>query len=138
MPDALELPGMLGAVIPLMCGERFAGLGRRVVDELVALALGHSSRRGLLARRRAGLRPGLAAVIGPLNDLPEPAAGLGSEQTVRIARRTLEVVNLPARKMRAVDVPLLAPSIRSKDKRALAGANQHSYLAHVQLLCRTG
>ena len=38
MPDALELPGMLRAVVPLVRGERLAGLGRSVVDELVALA----------------------------------------------------------------------------------------------------
>src|ERR1019366_2456592 len=34
MPHPLELPGMLRAVIPLVRGEGFAGLGRVVVNEL--------------------------------------------------------------------------------------------------------
>src|SRR5467141_265670 len=38
VPDALELPGMLGAVVPLVRGEGLAGVGRRVVHEFVALA----------------------------------------------------------------------------------------------------
>ena len=77
MPDALELPRMLRAVVPLVRGERLAGFRRCVVDELVALALGHAVRRGgRFAGRCSGLMPGLAAVIRALNDLPEPAAGL--------------------------------------------------------------
>src|SRR2546429_513914 len=42
MPHALELPGVLGAVVPLMRGERLARFRRHVVDELVALALGEA------------------------------------------------------------------------------------------------
>ena len=42
MPDALELPRMLRAVVPLVRRERRGG---RVVDELVALALGHAVGR---------------------------------------------------------------------------------------------
>src|SRR5256886_11909584 len=38
VPDALELPGMLRAVVELVRGEWLAGLRRRVVDEFVALA----------------------------------------------------------------------------------------------------
>ena len=97
MPDALELPGMLRAVVPLVRGERLAGFGGRVVDELVALALGHAvGRRGRLAGRCPRLIPCFAAVIGALNDLPEPAAGLRRIQPVRIGRRALEVIDLPA------------------------------------------
>src|SRR5205814_1788070 len=76
MPDALELPGMLGAVIPLMGGEGLARLRRGVVEELVALALGPSLGRFEVLGVAAGREPGLAAVVGALNDLSEPAAGL--------------------------------------------------------------
>ena len=53
MPDALELPGMRRAVVPLVRGEGFAGCGRGVVDELVALALGQAVRVSASLRRRA-------------------------------------------------------------------------------------
>src|ERR1700730_668629 len=59
MPDPLELPGMLGAVVELMRGERLAGFGRRVVNEFVALALGRAAGCGLFAGRRSRLVPGL-------------------------------------------------------------------------------
>src|SRR5207245_11355936 len=42
MPDALEFPGMLCAVVPLVGREWLAGSRRCVVNELVALALGHA------------------------------------------------------------------------------------------------
>ena len=84
MPDALEFPRVLRAVVPLVRRERLAGLRRRVVDELVALALGHAvGRGGRLAGRRAGLVPGFAAVVGALDDLPEPAAGLRGVDPIR-------------------------------------------------------
>ncbi len=75
MPDALELPRMLRAVVPHVRGQRFAGLGRDVVGELVALALGEAFgrlQRLLVGGTRHG--PGLAAIVRALNDLPEPAA----------------------------------------------------------------
>src|SRR5256886_5377638 len=82
MPDALELPGMLGAVVELVRGERLAGIRRRVVDEFVALASRHAVRRlGHPAARRL---PRLAAVAGALDDLAEPPAGLRRVQAVRI------------------------------------------------------
>src|SRR5206468_8104284 len=74
MPDALELPGVLRAVVPLVGGERFARRRRSVVDELVALAFGH-----LAGRRRhaaAGRLPRLAPVARALDHLTEPSAGL--------------------------------------------------------------
>src|SRR5437660_8675288 len=77
MPDALELPRMGRGVVPHVRGQRLAGFGRSVIDELVAFAFGHAFRGGgRLAWRGAGLLPGLAAVVGALNDLTEPAAGL--------------------------------------------------------------
>ena len=57
MPDALELPGMLRAVVQLVRGQRLAGLGGRVVDELVALGLGQAAERALHREAfRAGAR----------------------------------------------------------------------------------
>src|SRR4029077_5752274 len=98
MPDALELPGVLRAVVPLVRGEGLSSLfGRRVVDEFVALAFLRALLRGLLlAGRRPGLNPGFAAVSGSLNDLPEPSAGLRRVDPVRIRRRSLQVIELPS------------------------------------------
>ena len=73
MPDALELPGMRRAVVPLVRA------GNAVVVELVADRL-----------------PGLAAVVGALDQLAEPAAGLRRIESIRIDGRSLDVVNLPA------------------------------------------
>src|ERR1035438_956532 len=53
MPDSLELPGVGCAVVPLVSA------GLPLVGELVAYR-----------------RPRLAAVVGTLDQLPEPAAGL--------------------------------------------------------------
>ena len=50
VPDPLEFPGMLRAVVPLVRGERLAGFGRRVVDELVAVAFG-TVRSGAVHRQ---------------------------------------------------------------------------------------
>src|SRR5262249_26245887 len=113
VPDALELPGVLRAVVPLMGGERLTGLVRGVVDELVALTLGPPLLGGgLLARRSARLVPGLAAVVGALDDLPEPAAGLRDVDPVRVRGRTLHVVNLPPGEEGAADIPLFALAVR--------------------------
>src|SRR5213592_2994121 len=94
VPDALELPGMLRAVVELVRGEWLAGLRRRVVDEFVALAGRHAVRRlGHPAARRL---PRLAAVAGALDDLAEPPACLRRVQAVRIGGGSLDVVDLPA------------------------------------------
>ena len=68
--------------------------------------------------------PGFAAVVGALNDLAEPAAGLRGVDAVRIDGRALEVVDLPAGEVRAADVPLLALAVGGEDERAFAGADQ--------------
>ena len=88
---------MLRAVVPLVRA------GDAVVDELVADRL-----------------PGLAAVVGALDHLPEPAAGLRRIEPVRVNGRAFEVIDLPARKVRAADVPLLALAVRGQDERALS------------------
>src|SRR6202043_2185314 len=108
-------PGMLLAVVELMGGERLAGFFGSVVDEFIAVAFGHAAgtRRGF-ARRGAGLMPGFAAVIGALDDLPEPAAGLRGVEAIGIGGRALEVVELPAREMRTTDVPFGALAVRGQ------------------------
>src|ERR1035441_1930725 len=101
MPDALELPGMRRAVIPLVC-NRDASVGEFVTDRL----------------------PRLAPVTGALDHLSEPAAGLRRIQPVRVNGRPLEMINLPAPKVGTADIPPLATAVRGHDERALARANQ--------------
>src|SRR5256886_638652 len=131
VPDPLELPGVLRAVVPLMRGQRLAGVRRRVVDELVALAGGHAF--GRLRHATPGRLPRLASVAGALDDLSEPPARLRRVQPVRVDRRALEVVDLPPREVRATDVPPFALAVRRQDERALARADQDSYSAHGSL-----
>ena len=111
MPDSLELPRVRRAVVPLVSA------GDAVVLELVADRL-----------------PRLAAVVGALDHLAEPAAGLRRIQPVRVDGRALEVVDLPAREVGAADLPSLALGVRRQDERALARADQDSYSAHCLLL----
>ena len=73
MPDAVELPRMRRAVVPLVRA------GHALVHELVADRL-----------------PGLAAIVGALDDLPKPAAGLRGVEAVGFDGRAFQMVNLPA------------------------------------------
>src|SRR2546429_1559797 len=108
MPAALELPGMLGAVVELVRGERLAGIRRRVVDEFVALASRHAVRRlGHPAARRL---PRLAAVARALDDLAEPPAGLRRVQAVRIGGGAPFLGDLPHPRRRAARIPALPPA----------------------------
>src|SRR5439155_6115066 len=132
LPDPLDLPGVMRAVVPLMRGQRLAGVGRRVVDELVALARRHAF--GRLRHAAPGRLPRLAAVAGALDDLSEPPARLRRVQPVRVDRRALEVVDLPTREVRAADIPPFALAVRRQDERALTGTDQDSYAAHGSLL----
>ena len=68
MPDALEFPRMLRAVVPLMRARD------AVVNEFVALTHRHSLR--VYSRAAARRVPAFAAVIGTLDDLSKPCAGL--------------------------------------------------------------
>src|SRR5690348_12174772 len=77
MPHSLELPRMRLSVVPLVSA------GDTVVNELVAQRL-----------------PSFAAVVRALDQLPKPSARLRQIQPVGIDRRPLQVINLPARKMR--------------------------------------
>src|SRR5262245_66133405 len=106
MPYPFEFPGPWRAVIELVRGERLAGLWRRIIDKLVALALEHALRSsGRFARRRSRLVPSLSIVIRALNDLAEPAARLRCIDSIRVGGRSLQVINLPARKKRRANVP---------------------------------
>src|SRR5262249_52979535 len=100
VPDPLELPGVLRAVVPLV------GAGVAVVLELVA-----------------DRRPRLAAVVGALDHLAEPAARLRRVQPVRVGGRALDVVDLPAPAVRAADALALALAVRRPDEPALARAD---------------
>src|SRR5262249_2214264 len=84
--------------------------------------------------RRAGLSPGLAAVVGPLDDLAKPAARLRHVDPVRVGGRSFHVVDLPAGEVRALDVPLLTLAVGCQDERALARPDEDSHATHSNLL----
>ncbi len=107
VPDALELPGVRGAVVPLVRA------GDAVVGELVADGL-----------------PGFAAVVGALDELAEPAATLRGVDAVGVHGRAFEVVQLKAGEVRAADLPVLTLAVGGDDECSFAGAYQYSYLAH--------
>src|SRR2546422_10765611 len=120
MPDALELPGMLRAVVPLMRGEGLARLRGRVVGELVALAF-REAFRGLFQHTCRRL-PRLAAVAGALDDLSEPPARLRRVQPVRIGGGSLPVIDLPAPEMGGAPGPPVSPSGPRHGERTPSGA----------------
>src|SRR3954470_15745114 len=124
MPDPLEFPRMLCAIVPLMRRERLAVGRLRVVSELIALAHREAfGRFRFLARRRAWLKPGFAAVVGALNNLAKPTARLRRVDAIGINGRAFKVVHLPAAKVRAGNIPLLALAVGREDKRAFARAD---------------
>jgi len=115
---------MLGAIVPLVCADL------AFINELIALTLRHSIRTRQLVGVASRSLPGLAAVIGALDDLTEPTARLRSVDAVWINRRAFEVIKFPAREMRAGNVPVLALAVRRQDKRAFFRADQYSDSAH--------
>src|SRR5205809_7663869 len=125
MPDALELPGMLGAVVELVRGERLAGIRRRVVDEFVALASRHAVRR--LCHPAARRLPRLAAVARALDDLAEPPAGLRRVQAARSGGGSPERADLPACQVRDADIPALRLAVRWPGESTLAGTPHPAY-----------
>src|SRR5580704_7138 len=127
VPHPLELPGMLRAVVKLMSSKRPARRIRSVVNKLIASGF-RRTRRRRLSGRRSRLVPCLPAVIGSLNQLSEPPAGLRRIQPVRVRGRSLHVVNLPAREVRAADVPLVALTVRLQNESAFARTDQNSHL----------
>ena len=111
VPHALEFPRMRRAVVPLVRA------GHAFVDELVA----HR-------------RPRLPAIVRSLDDLTEPAGGLGRVQTIGIHRGSFDVINLPPAEVRTAHVPLLTLAVRGQDERALPCADQYANSAHRALL----
>src|SRR5439155_24860538 len=124
MPDALEFPRMLRAVVPLV-RPHFA-----FIDELVAFAFGRTIGTGQLLGAAAGCLPGLAAIVGALDNLAEPTARLRRVDAVRLSGRAFEVIHFPAREVQPADFPILALAVRRQDERALLCADQYSDFAH--------
>src|SRR5262249_61464208 len=114
VPHAGELPGMRRAVVPEV------GSGNPVVLEPVPYRI-----------------PGDASVVRALNELPEPPGALRRVQPIRIGRRRLQMIHLPAPEVGTAHVPALACSVRGEDERALAGADQHTYSTHGSLRAAT-
>src|SRR2546427_180411 len=77
-----------------------------------------------------GLVPCLATVVRALDDLADPPARLRHIDSSRLGGRTLHVINLPAGKVRAADLPFLTCSVRSKNERAFARTHENTNLAH--------
>src|SRR4030095_12734887 len=117
MPNALELPRMLGAVIPLMRPRD------SVVNKLVALGFRRAIRAFQFLGAASRRVPSFSTVIGALNDLAEPRTGLRCVNAVRIDRRTLHMINLPTRKMRPANLPSFARTIRCQDERTFPCAD---------------
>ncbi len=88
VPNSGELPRVGGPVVPLMSA------GRSLVLELVADG-----------------GPGLAAVIGSLDQLAEPLGGLRRVHAIGINGRTLDVIQLPPSEERTLDAPISTASI---------------------------
>src|SRR6478672_2481050 len=128
MPDALELPGMLRAVVPLMCARD------TIVNELVTLGFCHPIRTLQFLRAAARCAPGFATVIRALNDLTKPIAGLRGVDPIGVNHRAFHVINLPSREMRAADLPSFTRAIRSQNERAFFCADQNPDFAHCFLL----
>ena len=103
---------MLSPVVPLVGCERFPRFRRSIVNEHIAFALRHPIRRHQVLWLCAVRIPRFAAVVGTLNDLPEPGARLRRVDPVGINRRSFHVINFPTSKMRAADLPSFARAIR--------------------------
>ncbi len=128
MPDALELPGMLRAVVPLMCARN------TVINELVTLGFRRAIRSFHFLRAAARCAPGFATIVRALNDLPKPATGLRGVDPIGVNHRTFHVINFPPREMRAADLPSFTRAIRSQNERAFFCADQNPDFAHCFLL----
>src|ERR1700756_3273454 len=108
MPDALELPRMLRAIVPLV-----------------------SARNALITELVSGGFPGFTAVIRPLDHLAKPAAGLRGIQTIGFNGRAFDVINLPTGEVRSVDFPPVALPVSGQNECTFLCANQYSYFAHI-------
>ena len=66
--------------------------------------------------------PGLATIVGALNQLTEPAARLRRIDPIRVGRRAFQMIEFPAGKEWAAYLPILALAIGGKKKGAFARA----------------
>src|SRR5579871_838863 len=107
MPDTLEFPRMRRSVVPLVC-----------------------SRNSLVSKFVSDRLPAFPAVVGPLHNLPAPAARLRRVNAIGVCRRRFHVIQFPARKMRAADLPLFPLAVSGQNKRAFARSHQYAYPAH--------
>src|SRR6266480_991475 len=117
MPDPLELPRMLRAIVPLVRAWN------TIVNELIALAFGRAIRAFQFLGGATRRVPSFAGIIGALNDLPKPAARLRGIDAIGINRRTFHVINFPPCKMRATDFPSFARTIRCENERPFSCTN---------------
>ena len=107
VPDPLELPRSRRPVVPQVVAH-LALVGELVADRL----------------------PGAAPVVGALDQLAEPARRLRGVQPVRVGRRPLDVVDLPAAEVWAGHLPVPARTVGGQDERALACTDEYPYAAH--------
>jgi hypothetical protein len=78
--------------------------------------------------------PGFASIVGALDELAEPSAGLRCINTIGIGRRSLEMIELKTREVRSAHIPFITFSIGRQDKGSFVRPHQHSYFAHYFLL----
>src|SRR5580692_1792986 len=97
---------------------------RRAVVPLVR------ARHAVVRKRVADRLPRQTAVVGALDLLAEPRAGLRCVEAVRRDRRALDVVDFPAREVRAADVPTIALAVRRQDEGSLARPHENPNATH--------
>src|SRR3990172_879105 len=107
MPDALELPGMRRAVVPLVRSRR------AFVFEFVA-------HRG----------PGFAAIVGAVHHLAEPVGGLRGVDAIRVGWRAFQVIDIQPAEVGAVEIPFFARPVGGEDEGAFMRTDQDSNFAH--------
>src|SRR5207253_1224434 len=112
---------------------RIAGIVKDAMQTHATSAWLPLRTRAVAAKSRK-LLPGFAAVIGALDNLPEPAAGLRGVNAVGTRGRSFHVINLPAGKMRAADGPFFAFAVRRQNERTFPCPHQHANFAHEMLL----
>src|SRR5437764_128196 len=74
--------------------------------------------------------PRVASIVGALQDLAKPSARLRGVEPLGVGRRPFYVVDLPARKVRALDLPGLPAAVRRDHESALAGPDEKANSAH--------
>src|ERR1700736_4932763 len=112
MPHPLKLPRVLSTVVPLVRA------GNAIINEFVTFSLRRTIGTLQLLRCATRRLPGFTSIIGALNDLSKPGAGLRCIQTVRINWRTFDVIKLPPGKVRSINFPILALCVGGKDERS--------------------